>query len=190
MSASPEQVSASPMLVPAAKNGVVHYAATSAKPKPSAPAARKRTTPPRARAHVLGEIVTLLTRSAAHKHIFVSDLDWFIGPPMMLGQFRNIYASGRPVALWASVSEEVEKELLAGRMRLRPTEWRSGDRLWLIAPSFASDAGQASSFLPRVAREVFGGKPFKMLRPTPETRLPESVEVSSGSDTKVVRFSY
>lgn len=188
MSASPEQVSASSTPAPALQNGAAKQAAASAEPKPGAPVTPKRATPPRTQAHVLGEIVTLLAQSPAHKHLFVADLDWFIGPPMMVGQFRVIYAEERPVALalWASVSEEVDKELLAGRMRLKPTEWKSGDRLWLmelIAPSFASDAEQAKKLLATVAREVFSSKPFKMLRLNPETRLPETVEVVASRQT-------
>jgi cytolysin-activating lysine-acyltransferase len=186
MSASPEQVSAPSTSTPARQNGAAKQAAPSAEPKPATPAAPRRPTPPRTQAHVLGEIVSLLAQSPAHKHLFVSDLDWFIGPPMMLGQFRVIYADERPAALvlWASVSEEVEKELIAGRMRLKPTEWKSGDRLWLIeliAPSFVSDADQAKKLLATVAREVFGGNQFKMMRLNPETRLLESVEVSSSN---------
>ena len=189
MSASPDQVAASSTPASVLQNGVAKAAASSTEPKAGAPAAQKRAAPPRTQAHVLGEIVTLLAQSAAHKHLFVADLDWFIGPPMMLRQFRVIYADERPVAvaLWASVSEEGDKELLAGRMRLKPTEWKSGDRLWLmelIAPSFAGDAEQAKKLLATVAREAFAGRPFKMLRLNPETRLAESVEVSSGSHVK------
>lgn len=123
-------------------------------------------------------------QSPAHKHLFVSDLEWLISPPMMLGQLRILYARERAVAcaLWASVSDAVDQELAHGRTRLKPDEWKSGDKLWLIeliAPSFISDADQEKKLLSAVAREVFAGKPFKMLRLNPETRMPETVEVSA-----------
>jgi cytolysin-activating lysine-acyltransferase len=86
------------------------------------------------------------------------------------------------VAVSSTPASVLDKELLAGGMRLKPTEWKSGDRLWLmelIAPSLVSDAEQAAKLLATVAREVFGSKPFKMFRLNPETRLPETVEVSA-----------
>lgn len=183
MSASPEQVSVSSASKLAPQDGA---AVACAEPKADTSASQERAAPPRTQAHILGEIVTLLAQSPAHKHLFVSDLDWFIGPPMMLGKFRIFYANERPVAvaLWASVSEEVDKELIAGRMRLKPAEWKSGDRLWLIeliAPAFASDAEQAKKLLATVAREVFRRKPFKMLRLNLEARRLEAVEASASS---------
>ena len=36
------------------------------------------------------------------------------------------------VLLWALVSDEVEERLETGAPRLRPQDWRSGDKLWVI----------------------------------------------------------
>jgi cytolysin-activating lysine-acyltransferase len=65
--------------------------------------------------------------------------------PVLLRQFRVFYAPDRPigVALWAYVNEEVEQRLKSGNARLAPTDWKSGDKLWLVdivAPYGGHDA--------------------------------------------------
>ena len=84
--------------------------------------------------HMLGEMVWLLTQSPTHKHLALTDLEWMIMPPLMLEQYRVFHGEKTPVgvALWAFLSEEAEAKLEAGQGRLRPDEWKSGDRLWLV----------------------------------------------------------
>lgn len=85
-------------------------------------------------AGVLGEIAWLMTQSPNHKGFFISDLEWMVMPPVMLQQFRMFYDKGKPigVALYARVSNEVEDRLAAGNARLRPQDWKSGDKLWIV----------------------------------------------------------
>jgi cytolysin-activating lysine-acyltransferase len=54
--------------------------------------------------------------------------------PVLLKQFRLFYAKDRPigVALWGFVNDEVEERLKAGTTKLRPQDWKSGDKLWVV----------------------------------------------------------
>ena len=54
--------------------------------------------------------------------------------PVLLQQFRIFYASNRPVGvlLWAVASDEVEARLEQGVTRLRPQDWKSGDKPWVV----------------------------------------------------------
>ena len=73
---------------------------------------------------------------------------------VILQQFRMYYQNApeaqggqRPigVVLWGRVSDEVEQTLERGTTRMRPQDWKSGDRLWVvevIAP--AACPGQAA----------------------------------------------
>jgi cytolysin-activating lysine-acyltransferase len=84
---------------------------------------------------VLGEVVWLLTQSAQHKQaFFLGDLEWMVMPPIILQQFRSFYAKDRPlgVILWAFVDDEVEARLLSGSARMRPQDWKCGDKLWIV----------------------------------------------------------
>lgn len=88
---------------------------------------------------VLGEIVWLMSQSPLHKQFFISDLEWFVMTPVLLQQFRMFYADEKPIGVvfWGTVSEEVEQRLAQGVGKLRPQDWKSGDRLWVreaIAP--------------------------------------------------------
>ena len=36
------------------------------------------------------------------------------------------------MVLWALVNEEVEQRLAAGNAKMRPQDWRSGEKLWVV----------------------------------------------------------
>jgi cytolysin-activating lysine-acyltransferase len=84
---------------------------------------------------VLGEMVWLLTQSQQHKQaFFLGDLEWMAMPPILLQQFRMFYAKDKPIGaiLWAYVNDEVESRLLSGNARMRPQDWKCGDKLWIV----------------------------------------------------------
>jgi hemolysin-activating ACP:hemolysin acyltransferase len=91
----------------------------------------------------IGDMVVILSRSSAHKHYSLADIEWMVLPPVTAGQFYVVEAADKergfraPVAIvtWAFVSSEVDARLRgqAGQLsRLRPDEWKSGDIGWLI----------------------------------------------------------
>jgi cytolysin-activating lysine-acyltransferase len=88
-------------------------------------------------------MVSVLMRSDSFKHHTLGDLEWLVVPALVSGQFSLAEArapQNRPttpvaVALWATVSADVDKRLRDAPKvppRLRPDEWRSGDNLWLM----------------------------------------------------------
>ena len=118
-----------------------------------------------------GEIVSVLMRSPHYRHYSLTDLEWLVVPPLLAQQFTLAEArtkeGGIPapvgVALWARVSDEVDKKLvdnLDRPVRLRPDEWTSGDTLWLIDVVGAPEAVKA--MIERMSEAVFEGKPFKL----------------------------
>jgi hemolysin-activating ACP:hemolysin acyltransferase len=91
----------------------------------------------------IGDVVVVLSRSPAHKHYSLADIEWMVMPPVAVGQFYVVEAAEKergfraPIAVvtWALVSDEVDARLQGGagqRVRLRPDEWRSGEVAWLI----------------------------------------------------------
>lgn len=69
------------------------------------------------------------------------------------------------------LSLEVEKEFLPRGGKLRPTDWRSGDRLWLV--DLVTVAGQEQKLhqrlLVELAKGPFEGREFKMQFLDPKT---------------------
>jgi cytolysin-activating lysine-acyltransferase len=130
---------------------------------------------------VLGEIVWLMSQSPLHKQFFISDLEWFAMTPILLQQFRTFYAKDRPigVVLWATVSDEVAGRLAEGTTKLRPQDWKSGDKVWVMPEAcFQHDEviapfGGAEEMVKDLKEEVF---------PTRELRF-----VAVNKDGKQVR---
>ena len=126
-------------------------------------------------ANMLGEITWLMTQSPRHKTFFLSDLEWMAMAPIMLNQFRVFYATdteaekatGKPasrpigVALWAFVNEDVEARLASGNSRMRPQDWKCGDRLW-VADIIAPYGGQ-EEMLQDLKSQVFPDRTIKYL---------------------------
>jgi cytolysin-activating lysine-acyltransferase len=112
-------------------------------------------------AQVLGEVTWLLTQSPVHKQLFIGDLEWFVMPAVLLEQFRIFNGPQHPVAfaLWARVSEETEQRLEAGAHKLRPDEWKGGDRAWLI--EVVAPFGGHDEILADMSKNIFAGETFK-----------------------------
>ena len=127
------------------------------------------------------QMVTMLMRSGRHRQLAISDLEWLIVPPLMLGQFAVAEAKAQadgpstPVAmvLWATVSPEVDQRLsadLANPIRLRPEEWRCGETLWLI--DAVGEPRVLAGLLKQITETAFAGRILKVRQ--------------SGADGKVV----
>ena len=137
--------------------------------------------------HMLGEVTWLLSQSPTHKHFAIGDLEWLVMPAILLEQFRVFHGEKHPLgfALWATFSEEVEarfkEQAAAGQgVRLRPQDWKSGDRLWLIelvAPFATAENKLQDAMLADLVQGVFKGKSFKLHTTDPSTGKREEKEV-------------
>lgn len=103
----------------------------------------------------IGDLVTILSRSPAHKHYSIADIEWMILPAVTAGQFYVVEATHKehgyraPIAFvsWAFVSEEVDQRLagqVSQRLRLRPDEWKSGEIAWVIDAAGTGEAVNAA----------------------------------------------
>ncbi len=138
--------------------------------------------------HMLGEVTWLLSQSPTHKHFSIGDLEWLVMPAILLEQFRVFHGPKHPLgfALWARFSEEAEKRFLeqveSGRgARLRPQNWKSGERLWLIelvAPFATPENKMNEAMIADLIDNVFKSEPFKLHVIDPETRRREVKVIS------------
>ncbi|MDK9723202.1 MAG: toxin-activating lysine-acyltransferase [Rhodospirillales bacterium] len=130
--------------------------------KPEAPTQQRQ---PNGPAEVLGDVVWLMSHSPGHKHLFISDMDWLVMPPVMHKQFRLFKDGDKPFAFatWALLDEEAEKRVLSGQVRLRPTDWRSGKKLWLI--DIVAPFGGQDGVLKQLKQTLFKDQPLLALRP-------------------------
>ena len=119
----------------------------------------------------IGDLVVLFSRSPAHKHYALADIEWMALPPVVTRQVYFVEATNKengfrvPVAAvtWALVSEEVDLALQkqAGAMRrLRPDQWTCGDIGWLIDAVGNPDGVRMA--LQWLAAGPFKERPLKM----------------------------
>jgi len=135
-----------------------------------------------------GDMVALLTKSPAHKHFSLADLEWLLLPPVALNQFALADAklpNGQTVlggfVLWARVAPDVDARLSENQrypIRLHPNEWRSGDIFWIIDAVGETKAVQQC--FETLAKTVFQGKQFKILS-RQEKPAPAQQEIVSGT---------
>jgi cytolysin-activating lysine-acyltransferase len=95
--------------------------------------------------------------------MFLTDLEWMVLPPIMLGQFRVFFADGRAVAFAAGRrSRKAEARLQEPNPRLAPVDWKSGDRLWPV--NLFAPFGHGEAALKELSETAMKGKSFKMHR--------------------------
>ena len=124
--------------------------------------------PPFDSAGMLGSVAWLMMSSPAHKHLFITDFEWLVVPPILHKQFRIWRRRNVPVAYacWAYLNEAAETRLRNGVRRLAPGEWKSGDNLWLVDLVAPFGGGEAAA---RDLKEtVFKGQRVKTLQPSPD----------------------
>lgn len=132
-------------------------------------------------AQAFSGIVAVLMRDANYRHLRIAALEHLVVPAVLSGQWRLAHAPAPnaaarsnvetdkipmvPVAtaLWASVSDEVDRKLtesLDKRLVLSAGEWRSGSNLWLIA--IAGSKAALPKFMQQLRDSDFKGKRVKM----------------------------
>jgi cytolysin-activating lysine-acyltransferase len=123
-------------------------------------------------AAIFGEAVSILMHSPQFAQFALADLDWLVVPAVMTGQFSITTAQSKvsgstaavAVVLWASVSDEIDKRLSASpgqSIRLGPKEWKSGQRIWVVAA--VGDVRVLQAMLRRLEQKEWANKPVKML---------------------------
>lgn len=85
------------------------------------------------RLRTLGELMYLAFRVGTFGHANLDAVRMMLQPPVDLDQVVVFRDGERPVASisWAFLSEEAEAKVL-GNQPLAPSEWCSGDRMWMM----------------------------------------------------------
>ena len=138
---------------------------------PASEEARRRAAAAVRHSLAFAQIVSILMHSPRYRHYTLGDLEWLVLPPLLTGQCSVAEAKSKEngasvpvaVALWASVSADVDRRLtenLNTPIRLRPDEWRSGDILWLI--DAVGDRRVVPGLLKQLADNTLKGREIKV----------------------------
>lgn len=120
--------------------------------------------PPLDKVQALGHALWLMTQSPVHRHMFVADMEWLLIAPVSLGQFRLWRQGNQPVGFvtWAFVNDEVDERLRKGDVKLRPQDWNSGEKAWLI--DMLLPFGGTDQVLKELKSQVFPRRELTYLR--------------------------
>lgn len=89
---------------------------------------------------------------------------------------------------WAFLDEAAEKRLFDNGGKLRPEDWNSGDRLWII--DIVAPFGGVENMLRDIQKNEFPGQIVRLIAPDPKTggitarELPPYVEKNASKPTK------
>lgn len=149
-------------------------------------------------------VIGVMMRDPNFCNVRLADLQWLVIPALMAGQCRIAHA-GAPelpglaegvgrmipvsVALWASVSDEIDARLsldLDKPVILKPTEWKSGDHLWLMA--IAGDPRATATFLTQLEGREFKDKSVKV-RARASSGQTEILSLAAFRERKAAEFT-
>lgn len=166
------------------------------------PAEHGSTTGPQTVADALGQIAWLFSQSPIHRHLKFGDLEWAVMPPLLVEQFR-VFRFGRlpgldnvppgdflpgftregleqmplGVAFWGELSDAAEAKVERGE-RLTASDWKSGDRLWLlelISPFANAENKLSELMLADLLSGPFKDRAFSLHRTDPATGIKDKV---------------
>lgn len=117
----------------------------------------------------MGPVIMLYLQSSHRRYQFIGDLEWLLLPPLVLGQCKLYMKKEYPISFvsWAFLDETAEKRLFANGGKLRPEDWKSGDRLWLM--DVVAPFGGVENMLRDIQKNEFPGQVVRLLAPDPKT---------------------
>lgn len=128
----------------------------------------------------IGAISMLAIRSDYHKHIFITDYEWLIIPPVTLKQFFLFRdKNNQPIAFvsWAKIDQETEDKLSKGITKLAPKDWNSGDKTYII--DIISPFMKQKDILLQLKNKQFKNKEIYFLQKSPDGKKAKSVNLNS-----------
>ena len=122
---------------------------------------------------LLGAAVWLMLSSGAHKHLFVTDFEWLVVPPILAKQFRLFRRNNVPVGFisWALLDDEVEARIINGSVKLAPNEWTKGKKFWII--DVIAPFGGGDDMLKDLKKNIFKDEVVKFIQADEDGRRVE-----------------
>lgn len=107
---------------------------------------------------LLGAVSWLMMQQNATRHTLLSELEWRVMPPLMLDQAKLYMRDKTPLAYvsWAYLSEEAAKRYQQGPHHLMPSDWKSGEQVWMV--DFCTPFGGGQEVIKDLQSTVLAGK--------------------------------
>ena len=114
---------------------------------------------------LLGPITWLMMQQSATRHGLISDLEWRVMPPLVLDQAKLYIRQALPLAFvsWARLNEEAVQRYRQPPHRLAPSDWQSGDQVWIV--DLLAPYGGVQDILDDLRKNIFAGQFIFQLAP-------------------------
>lgn len=118
---------------------------------------------------LLGPIVWLMLQQGTTRNQLLAELEWRVLPPLVLDQAKLYMRGTLPLAFasWARLSEEAASRFRQPPHRLAPSDWKSGQQIWIV--DVLAPFGGAQEVLKDLREQVFPTSTLYQLLPMPET---------------------
>ncbi len=117
----------------------------------------------------MGPVLILYFQSSHRRFHFISDLEWLLLPPLVSGQCKLYMKKKYPISFvsWALLNKDAETRMFQNGGKLRPEDWNSGDRLWLI--DIVAPFGSVENMLADIQNNEFPGQTIHLVVPDLKT---------------------
>ncbi|MDP1750680.1 MAG: PQQ-binding-like beta-propeller repeat protein [Reyranella sp.] len=117
---------------------------------------------------LLGAAAMLLMFTDGYRDLSQADAEARILPALLANQARVFLHGLQPIGMvtWARLSEGAERRFSKEGALPKPTEWTSGNRLWIV--DVIAPFGASRPMLDKVRRETLRGRTVHLLRQNPD----------------------
>lgn len=120
---------------------------------------------------LLGPVTWLLMQQPATRHLFLADLEWRVMPALVLEQAKLYMREQTPLAFitWAKLSEPAAKRYQQPPYHLAPSDWKSGEQIWVV--DLVAPFGNAQEILKDARENLFPANKIYQLAPTQDAEV-------------------
>ncbi len=113
----------------------------------------------------LGAVTWLMLQQGLTRHTLLSELEWRVMPGLVLDQAKLYLKDEAPIAFvsWAKLSEEAAQRYRQAPHHLMPSDWKSGEQVWLV--DVFTPYGGAQDLLKDLREKVLPGQVIHQLVP-------------------------
>lgn len=115
-------------------------------------------------ASLLGEVAWILSYSELHREWPIGSIQQWVFPALLHKQFRIYRLNGKPrgYVSWAWMSKEVEEAYVLNTASLKPADWKSGNRGWIV--DYVAPFGDARAIAKDLRNNIFANDVGRILR--------------------------
>ncbi|MCY4324889.1 MAG: toxin-activating lysine-acyltransferase [Betaproteobacteria bacterium] len=115
---------------------------------------------------MVGDVVRMMSMHSAYCHMFMSDIQWLVVPPLLAHQFKMMVTHNEEVlgcVIWAEVTDRVRDRIKKGSWALQPNEWRGGPNAIVMLVLAPPGSNLEAGFVQEVKKQHFAQRRLELV---------------------------